>query len=190
MKMRYLVRGVLIVLAVLIVFLCIVIPADACEPVRTNKQLVLHEMAEIARAAGYTEDSELIQTLQRLWWKEQEDLDIVARVVMGEAGACPREHQIAVAAVVVNRVSSPLFPNSVREVVAQKGQYTTAYLTGFERTNYASYEAAKIALDGNANVPPDVYWQAEFPQGKEVWWQSDIDTGWYRSTTYFCRGVA
>ena len=169
---------------------CIVLlatPAAAAEPVRTAKQIALHDAAECLRAAGYAEDSEVIRTLQEEWRREQENLDIVARVVMGEAGACPFEHMIAVAAVVVNRVHSPLFPSSVRDVVAQQGQYTTAYLTGFERTNRASYEAAKIALDGTDDVPDDVVWQAEFRQGTEVWWESVVDTGWYRSTTYFCR---
>lgn len=26
-------------------------------------------------------------------------------------------------------------------------------------------------------------------QWKSVWWISEVDTGWYRSTTYFCRGI-
>jgi hypothetical protein len=111
-------------------------------------------------------------------------------VVQGEAGACPWLHQVAVAAVVVNRIHSPLFPDTAREVVAQPYQYTTLYLYGFEKTSRQCYEAAKKALDGESGVPEDVIWQAEFRQGKEVWWQSDVDTGWWRSTTYFCRGIA
>jgi hypothetical protein len=92
--------------------------------------------------------------------------------------------------VVVNRVASPYFPETVRQVVSAPGQYTTLYLTGFEQTTRQCYEAAKKALDGESGVPEDVIWQAEFVQGKEVWWRSDVDTGWFRSTTYFCRGVA
>ena len=68
-------------------------------------------------------------------------------------------------------------------------QYTTAYLSGFEKTSRQCYEAAKKALGGESGVPEDVIWQAEFVQGKEVWWTSYVDTGWYSSTTYFCRGV-
>ena len=98
-------------------------------------------------------------------------------------------HQVAVAAVVVNRVKSPYFPDTVREVVAAPGQYTALYLMGFEKTSRQCYEAAKKALDGDSGVPEDVIWQAEFVQGTSVWWKSDIDTGWYRSTTYFCRGI-
>lgn len=163
--------------------------AHAEEPVRTARQDALHEAAEILRAAGYAEDGAVILALQTEWTAEQEALDIVARVVAGEAGGCPWEHQVAVAAVVVNRVASPYFPDTVREVVAQPGQYTDAYLSGFDRTPHQCYEAAKTALDGTDAVPDDVIWQAEFQQGTSVWWISEVDTGWYRSTTYFCRGV-
>jgi len=164
--------------------------AEVKTPVRTAKQEALHQAADILRDVGYTDDSVEIKTLQAAWMAEQENLNIVARVVMGEAGYCPWEHKVAVAAVVVNRTKSPYFPSTVREVVAQPYQYTTLYLTGFEKTTRECYEAAKVALDGTDDVPDDVIWQAEFVQGTSVWWASVVDTGWYRSTTYFCRGVA
>lgn len=166
-------------------------PGAAAEdaPVRTARQAALHDAAELLRAAGYAEDSDVIRALSDAWWAEQEALDIVARVGEGEAGGCPWEHLLAVCCVVVNRVRSEHFPGSVREVVAAPGQYTTAYLSGFETTSRRAYEAAKIALDGTDDVPDDIIWQAEFPQGREVWWISKVDTGWYQSTTYFCRGV-
>lgn len=154
-------------------------------PIRTARQDALHEAADTLRAAGYTDTDPEIAVLSRAWWAEQEALDIVARTVYGEAGGCPMEHKIAVAAVVVNRVNDPRFPSTVREVISAPSQYTTAYLGGFDRTPRECYEAAKIALDGESGVPEDVVWQANFPQGTEAWWVSYIDTGWYRSTTYF-----
>ena len=113
------------------------------------------------------------------------DLDIIANVVAGEAMSCPLDHQIAVAAVVLNRVADPRFPDTVEGVVGQQGQYSETYLTG--QAPESCYEAAQIALDGDHDVPTDVVYQANFPQG-EVWWRSDIDTGWFRSSTYFCKG--
>ena len=156
-------------------------------PIRTAKQDALHEAADTLRAVGYEDTDPEIAVLSRAWWAEQEALDIVARTVFGEAGGCTMEHQIAVAAVVVNRVNDPRFPSTVREVVAAPRQYTTAYLSGFDLSTQDCYEAAKIALDGESGVPEDVGWQANFPQGTEAWWISEVDTGWYRSTTYFCR---
>ena len=164
-------------------------------PVRTAKQNALHEAADVLRAAGYADEDAEIRALSDAWFAEQEALDIVAKVVAGEARDCPAEHQIAVAAVVVNRVNDERFPSTVREVVGQTdvingrvvSQYSPSYLSGFTLTPRSCYEAAKAALDGTDAVPDDVVWQAQFPQGREAWWISEVDTGWYRSTTWFCR---
>lgn len=114
------------------------------------------------------------------------DLDILANVIAGEAMNCPLDHQTAVAAVVLNRVADPRFPNSVAEVVGQEGQYSESYLTG--TAPESCYEAAEIAYNGLSDVPSTVIYQANFPQGTAIWWRSDVDTGWYQSTTYFCEG--
>jgi len=176
-------------IAFMILCVLIAIPVNAYEgePIQTNKQIALHKAADDLRAVGYSEDSEVIRALSDAWWREQEALDIIARVVQGEAGACPWMHQLAVAAVVVNRINSPLFPDNAYDVVAQPRQYITAYLTGFEQTSRQCYEAACKAMNGESGVPTDIIWQAEFPQGKEIWWVSEVDTGWFQSTTYFCR---
>lgn len=184
------------IICIVIIFaaLCVVLASNVSayegSRITTARQDALHEAAELLRAAGLSDDDPAIKALSAEWWEEQESLDIVARVVMGEAGGCPWEHQVAVAAVVVNRVNSPYFADTVRDVVASPGQYTTLYLTGFDKTSRQCYEAAKTALDGTDDVPDDVIWQAEFPQGTEVWWRSEVDTGWWHSVTYFCRGVA
>ena len=114
------------------------------------------------------------------------DLDILANVIAGEALSCPLDHQIAVAAVVMNRVDDPRFPDTVAEVVGQEGQYSESYLTGTAPDS--CYKAAEIAYNGESDVPNNVIYQANFPQGTAVWWRSDVDTGWYQSTTYFCEG--
>lgn len=191
MKHKYIVAGITALLCIILIALCVLmaVPAGAYDGTRitTKRQDALHEAAELLRSCGLADDDPAIAELSAEWWAEQEALDITARVVMGEAGGCPWEHQVAVAAVVVNRINSPLFPDTAREVVAQPWQYTTLYLTGFENTTRICYEAAKTALDGTDDVPDDVVWQAEFVQGREIWWRSEVDTGWYRSTTYFCR---
>lgn len=177
-------------MALIVLCLLLATPAAAYDgdPIRTERQETLHKAADILRFFGYSEDSEAIKALQSVWMQEQEALDIVARVVMGEAGGCPWDHKVAVAAVVVNRINSDLFPNTAREVVAQPRQYTTLYLSGFDRTSRECYEAAKLALDGKSGVPEDVIFQSEYPNlGKEIWWVSEVDTGWYKSTTYFSR---
>lgn len=51
------------------------------------------------------------------------DADLLARLVHAEAQGEPYEGKVAVADVVLNRVKSGLFPNTIREVIYQSGQF-------------------------------------------------------------------
>jgi len=50
--------------------------------------------------------------------------DLLARLVEAEAKGEPYAGKVAVATVVLNRVDSHLFPNSIKEVIYQKDQFT------------------------------------------------------------------
>lgn len=194
MRHKDLFRGVAICMVLLLILLGIILatPAHAAdEPIRTNKQLALHEAADMLRAVGYTDDSEPIKALSAAWWQEQEDLDIVATVIYNEADPkwCEWEHSVAVGAVVCNRVKSPYFPNTVKEVVAAPGQYLQRYTYDFSHTSRLAYLAAKDAMDGKHDVPEDAFWQDNHVQGKRIWKAFTVDTGYFRSTTYICCGI-
>lgn len=82
-------------------------------------------------------------------WVEGEDLQLLAQIIWLEARGEPFEGQVAVGAVVLNRVRSPHFPGTVAGVLAQPGQFGF----GFEairrtRPNRTAYEAARRALLG------------------------------------------
>ena len=51
------------------------------------------------------------------------DLNLLSRLVYGEARGEPYSGQVAVAAVVLNRVKSSSFPNSISGVIYQKGAF-------------------------------------------------------------------
>ncbi|MDP2871821.1 MAG: cell wall hydrolase [Bacillota bacterium] len=53
------------------------------------------------------------------------DIDLIARLVRAEAAGEPYDGQVAVAAVVLNRLKSPLFPNTVRSIIYQARQFET-----------------------------------------------------------------
>ena len=53
------------------------------------------------------------------------DLDLLARVIYAEARGEPFEGQVAVGAVLINRVRSPKFPNDLWSVVFKKGEFCT-----------------------------------------------------------------
>ncbi len=75
----------------------------------------------------------------------KDEIDILARVIYSEARGESYKAQVAVGAVVMNRIQSPLFPNHIRDVVFQPGAFTavadgqywltpnrTAYLAAFD----------------------------------------------------------
>ena len=83
------------------------------------------------------------------WATSSTDLNLLARVVYGEARGEPYTGQVAVAAVVLNRVRSSSFPNSVAGVVYQSGAFDCVSDGQINLTpNQSAYNAAKDALNG------------------------------------------
>jgi len=54
----------------------------------------------------------------------QNDIRLLAQAVYGEARGEPYEGQVAVAAVILNRVDSPSFPNTISGVIFEPGAFT------------------------------------------------------------------
>ena len=52
------------------------------------------------------------------------DLQLMARAINGEARGEPYEGQVAVGAVILNRVKSSQFPNTIAGVIYEKGAFT------------------------------------------------------------------
>lgn len=77
------------------------------------------------------------------------DLNLLARVVYGEARGESYTGQVAVAAVVLNRVKSSSFPNTISGVVYQSGAFTCVSDGQINLTpNETAYNAARDALNG------------------------------------------
>lgn len=77
------------------------------------------------------------------------DVMLLARLINGEARGEPYEGQVAVGAVVLNRVRNPKFPNTVAGVIYQPGAYT-AIVDGQIHAEMQpnSIKAARDALNG------------------------------------------
>ena len=95
------------------------------------------------------------------------DVAILAAIVQLEAGGEPYEGKLAVASVIMNRVRSPRFPNTVRDVVYAPGQFTPVRTKSAKFTsliqNGASaqcVQAAKQALGGIDNVGGRLYFRS------------------------------
>ena len=93
--------------------------------------------------------------------RSYEDLSIekmLAALIFCEAGNQPYDGKVAVGAVVMNRVASGRFPNTIKEVIYQRGQFTPAMTGKLDRIIASGripascYEAAREALSGVSTV--------------------------------------
>ena len=79
------------------------------------------------------------------------DIQLMARAINGEARGEPYEGQVAVGAVILNRVKSSQFPNTVSGVIYQSGAFT-AVSDGQINVSIAEdssvYKAARDAMNG------------------------------------------
>lgn len=107
------------------------------------------------------------------------DLDLMARIINAEAGGGSDLEQLLVGNVVMNRVKSKQFPNSIREVIYQPGQYSPTWNGAIDKIpTKRAYKNAKRILNGERFCPDNVIWQAMFVQGKGIY--KEING------TYFC----
>ena len=76
-------------------------------------------------------------------------LDLLARLISAEARGEPYEGQVAVGAVVLNRVEHPSFPNSISGVIYQPGAFSCLDDGQFnEPVAESAYRAARDAMNG------------------------------------------
>jgi len=77
------------------------------------------------------------------------DLNLLSKVVYGEARGEPYAGQVAVAAVILNRVKSSSFPNTIAGVVYQRGAFDVVTDGQINLTpNATAKKAAQDALNG------------------------------------------
>ena len=102
------------------------------------------------------------------------DLDLLAGLIYCEAGNQSREGKVAVGAVVMNRVASGSFADSISGVIYQSGQFTPAG-SGWLDSVIASgsipsdcYEAAQAAMNGENPVGDALYFNTGSGQGIQI----------------------
>lgn len=87
-----------------------------------------------------------------------DELTILAALIQCEAGGEPYEGQVAVGSVVMNRVRSAAYPNTITDVIYASGQFTPANSTKMSSlilsgNIYASCrQAAEAVVNGTCNI--------------------------------------
>ncbi len=97
------------------------------------------------------------------------DRKLLANLIYCEAGSEPYEGQVAVGAVVINRVLSSIYPDTVVGVIYQKKQFSPvasgrlALALANDKATAACYKAADEAMTGYSNVGNCVYFRTPIP---------------------------
>lgn len=79
------------------------------------------------------------------------DVQLMARAINGEARGEPYEGQVAVGAVILNRVNSSQFPNTIAGVIYQSGAFTAVadgQINSPISEGSTVYKAAQDAING------------------------------------------
>ncbi|MEX0973970.1 MAG: cell wall hydrolase [Bacillota bacterium] len=103
------------------------------------------------------------------WW---DDVDLLSRVVMGEATAEPFAGQVGVAAVILNRTRSPQFPGSISGVVYDIDAFesVTNGLIWSRSPDENEVRAAELAINGwDPTGGALFFWNPSKPVSPWIW---------------------
>lgn len=137
-----------------------------------QSQYLHHDLAidegETIKAITLRESKELYTRLNKdkePYEATQEEIDLLAALVQKEAVGESFEGKVAVVNVVLNRVRSTKFPNTIYEVVYAPNQFTPATNGAVDKllanggANEACYEAVYAALGGRCTVGDYLYFR-------------------------------
>lgn len=120
---------------------------------------------------------------------DYEEIRLLSQIMAAESGPnWPDCYIMMIGEVVLNRVESPEWPNTISAVLHQYGQYEPVADGSIEnivpRENVVRL-ALRLLQGERAWYDESIMWQSLEPQGEQVatmWYDSDLGT-----TTYFCR---
>ena len=83
-----------------------------------------------------------------------DEIELVSRIVQLECGHDIRESKYATIETIFNRIFDPRYPNTVEEVLSQKGQFSTWKNRNIEKATPTTdtYECVAMVLNGQTNV--------------------------------------
>ena len=122
------------------------------------------EAERIAREKAEAEAAEAAAAAQaEAEAAQQAEKELLASLIFCEAGNQPYEGQVAVGAVVMNRINSSSYPDTMEEVIYQSGQFSPAMSGWLDRVRAnqgyteAAMQAAEDALAGSNPIGDCLY---------------------------------
>lgn len=150
---------------------------DAEDTIDALESMITAQTADIeALQKQYQEELALSKLASQSAWRdisevnfEEGDRYLLANLIYCEAGGEPYEGQVAVGAVVINRVLSSRYPNTVVGVIYQNKQFSPvasgrlALALANNKATASCYKAADEAMSGMTNVGQCVYFRTPIP---------------------------
>lgn len=151
--------------------------ADAEATINALESMIDEQEKDIAALQKqYQEELALSRLAQQSKWRniseitfEEGDRKLLANLIYCEAGGEPYVGQVAVGAVVINRVLSARYPNTIVGVIYQKKQFSPvgsgrlALALASDKATASCYKAADEAMAGVTNVGQCVYFRTPIP---------------------------
>lgn len=113
------------------------------------------------------EDTRPVQEVGILYLEDYPDYQLLAQLIQAEAGNQCLQGQRYVADVVLNRVESERFPDTIEDVIQSPGQFAVMTDGGWERAQNAitgqAYMAAAMEM-GGTRLNEDIYWFGRDPR--------------------------
>lgn len=106
------------------------------------------------------------------------NVELIARLIHAEARGEPFTGQVAVAAVLLNRVEDPAFPNSISGVIYQPAAFESVSNGQFNLpANSENIRAARSAINGWDPTHGSVFfWNPSKPVNKWIWTRDTVRT--------------
>lgn len=110
----------------------------------------------------------------------KENVILLAKLIMAENGGAEHDETLYLTgAVVMKRVKSDEYPDTIKEVIYQKGQYSTAHKLKSVKPSTRALEIANdILAEGVDELPDNLVFQSMHPQGRKLYKKIDGE--------YFC----
>ena len=89
----------------------------------------------------------------------ESDVQLLAKIISAESRGEPYQGQVAVGAVIMNRIAHPSFPNTLSGVIYQEGAFSCLYDGGINvPVADSAYQAAREAINGSDPTGGAIYY--------------------------------
>lgn len=149
------------------------------EEARMATEEVVSSSQSTSTSKGSSQSKELERKQGAAVKADADDLTLLATIIYCEAGDCTYKTKLAVGAVVMNRVKSSTFPNTIRGVIYQSGQFSPVGNGIYAKwlangVDSSCYKAAQDALSGMDNTNGAKFFKMASPGDQGLRYDTEV----------------